>query len=106
MELTLEKIALRYEKDNHNRSSKAPLSLYLQLFNLLRDMIVKRDLPENYALPPSRQLAIRLGVSRSTIIRAYEFLRLEGFVESKQGSGHSIKPLQKKSSLTTSRHRF
>ena len=59
MELTLEKIALRYEKDNHNRSSKAPLSLYLQLFNLLRDMIVKRDLPENYALPPSRQLAIR-----------------------------------------------
>ena len=96
MELTLEKIALRYGKDNHNRSSKAPLSLYLQLFNLLRDMIVKRDLPENYALPPSRQLAIRLGVSRSTIIRAYEFLRLEGFVESKQGSGHSIKPLQKK----------
>ncbi len=71
-------------------------TLYIRIYNLIREMILKMDLPENEVLPASRVLAKSLGVSRSTIIRVYELLRLEGFVYSKQGAGHSIKPIQKK----------
>ena len=92
MELILEKIANRYHDLQQKPLPKEPQTLYTLIFNLLREMIIKMDLPENESLPASRILATELGVSRSTIIRAYEFLRLEGFVESKPGSGHIIKP--------------
>lgn len=96
MNIALEKIAIQYQILSEKKQSKDSLALYIRIYNMLRDMIVKLDLPENEILPPSRLLAAKLEVSRSTIIRAYEFLRLEGFIDSKPGSGHIIKPLQKK----------
>lgn len=94
MDLILQKIVDRYQKSKHTKGGNE-LNLYVRIYNLLKEMIVKQDLPENGLLPPSRTLAIGLSVSRSTIIRVYEFLRLEGFVESKPGSGHQIKPIQR-----------
>jgi GntR family transcriptional regulator / MocR family aminotransferase len=96
LELILEKIAKQFGEMVKKPIGKDVPTLYIRIYNLIREMILKMDLPENEALPASRVLAKSLGVSRSTIIRVYELLRLEGFVYSKQGAGHNIKPLQKK----------
>jgi GntR family transcriptional regulator/MocR family aminotransferase len=95
MGIILKKIIERYDISSQGVGGDDQ-NLYVRIYNLIREMIVKQDLPENNVLPPSRALAVGLGVSRSTIIRVYEFLRLEGFVESKPGSGHRIKPLQRR----------
>ena len=41
-------------------------------------------------LPSERDLARRLAVSRSTVVTAYDTLRSEGLLESRQGSGTRI----------------
>jgi GntR family transcriptional regulator/MocR family aminotransferase len=93
LDLILKKIADKYKTTLQNKPSKEVQTLYIKIFNLLKDMIIKMELPQNEMLPASRLLAKELGTSRSTIIRAYEFLRLEGFIDSKPGSGHVIKSL-------------
>ena len=49
------------------------------------------DLPHGSLLPPTRKLADTLGISRSTVVKAYELLRLEGYVESRAGSGYWVR---------------
>ncbi|GAB5467767.1 MAG: PLP-dependent aminotransferase family protein [Rhodospirillales bacterium] len=44
-------------------------------------------------LPPSRSLAVELGLSRSTVVTAYEQLAAEGYVEGRRGSGSYVIPL-------------
>ena len=41
-------------------------------------------------LPATRQLARELGVSRNTVLAAYEQLRAEGFIDGRVGSGSYI----------------
>lgn len=65
--------------------------LYLQLYNHIKKSIVNHDIPSGSVLPPTRTLAEALGVSRSTVIKAYDLLRLEGYVESRSGSGYRVK---------------
>jgi DNA-binding transcriptional MocR family regulator len=43
-------------------------------------------------LPAERELARRLGVSRTTVVSAYDLLRQEGLLLSRQGSGTRIRP--------------
>ncbi len=61
--------------------------LFVQVYESLRERIVSTQLSQNERLPPSRKLAEELGVSRSTVITAYEQLIAEGFVYSRTGSG-------------------
>ena len=70
-------------------NSKSDLSLYLKLYYIIKDAIIKRVIPENIKFPPSRILAIDLQISRSTIIKTYELLLLEKYIISKQGSGYT-----------------
>jgi len=53
----------------------------------LRQAIVEARLRAGEALPPSRQMAASLKVSRSTVTSAYERLAGEGFVEARVGAG-------------------
>ena len=62
-------------------------NIYQNLYHALRGAIVFGTLNENDALPPSRLMAKDLGVSRSTIIKAYDKLIGDGFAWSKSGSG-------------------
>src|SRR3546814_18498482 len=41
-------------------------------------------------LPATRQLANELGISRNTVLAAYEQLRAEGFIDGRVGSGSYI----------------
>ena len=58
-----------------------------QVYRHLRDAILEGRLQPCEALPPSRELAARLDLSRNTVMLAYERLRAEGFVDSHSGSG-------------------
>jgi DNA-binding transcriptional MocR family regulator len=49
-------------------------------------------LPAGLRLPPERELADLLSVSRNTVAMAYQLLRDDGMAESRQGSGTRIVP--------------
>jgi len=61
-------------------------SVFNQLVSQISSLIDSGDLQEGFQLPSSRQLAVSLGVNRSTVIRAYEELWALGYLESTPGS--------------------
>src|SRR5262245_53544579 len=61
--------------------------LYLQLYAHLQAAILAGQLKGGLKLPSTRTLADELGVSRNTILTAYEQLIAEGYLESVAGSG-------------------
>jgi GntR family transcriptional regulator / MocR family aminotransferase len=68
-----------------DRSADSPL--FRQLYELLRQMIVERELPGGTKLPSTRGLADGLGVSRHTVSTAVERLLSEGYLVGHRGSG-------------------
>jgi len=61
--------------------------LYQQLYTHMRTAILSGELKGGMKLPSTRALADELGVSRNTILNAYEQLLAEGYLESVEGSG-------------------
>ena len=64
-----------------------PDSLTSQLAEQLRDAIRRRRIAGGTRLPSSRQLSEQLSISRNTVVRAYDALVAEGFVDSRPASG-------------------
>lgn len=64
-----------------------PSPAYRGLAESLRVVITDGRIPVGVRLPSERQLMEMLGVSRTTVTRAYSELRDHGFVVSRQGSG-------------------
>lgn len=64
---------------------KKPLSA--QLFSALREAVLSGRLERGARMPSSRSLAADLGVSRTTVIQAYEQLQSEGYLEGREKSG-------------------
>jgi len=62
-------------------------ALNRQLYECLRGAILDGSLPALRALPASRDLAREIGMSRNTVLHAYEQLGAEGYVNSIVGSG-------------------
>jgi GntR family transcriptional regulator/MocR family aminotransferase len=71
-----------------DRSHAAPL--FEQICANLRSRIISGGLHEGTRLPPTRALASELGVSRSTVVTAYEQLVAEGYLSGVQGSGYKV----------------
>jgi len=65
-------------------------TLRLQVYQDLRRGIESGTLAPGSRLPPSRSLALELGVARNTVLWALERLRAEGFVEARVGSGSHV----------------
>ena len=61
--------------------------LYQRLADALRELVHAGDLQPGAALLPERALAKRLAVGRSTVVSAYDQLRRDGVLTSRQGSG-------------------
>ncbi len=57
-----------------------------QIYRQLRSQILNGELREGDSLASTRSLASDLGISRSTVVEAYDMLLAEGFLESRQGS--------------------
>jgi GntR family transcriptional regulator/MocR family aminotransferase len=70
---------------NLQRASSEPLSL--QLARQLGALIRAGRIGEGARLPASRPLAGDLGVSRSTVIEAYDQLAAEGYLSGRRGAG-------------------
>lgn len=68
-----------------NRGNGTPLNV--QLKQQIVAMIENGAWPVGYQLPPERELARLLGVSRNTVIQAYNRLEQEGILTSRQGCG-------------------
>jgi len=61
--------------------------LYAALADALRGAVERGELPEGTVLPPERELARRLHVSRTTVVGAYGALKEAGVLDSRQGRG-------------------
>jgi GntR family transcriptional regulator/MocR family aminotransferase len=73
-------------------SRDSGIPLFTQVSDLVRQGIVDGELQQDYRLPPSRSLAIELGVSRTTVVVAYDQLAAEGYIEGRRGSGFFVCP--------------
>lgn len=70
---------------NLDKGSRIPV--YRQIYETIRRSIVVGEFFPGKPLPSSRFLAKQLGISRMTVINAYEQLTAEGYLESKKGAG-------------------
>ncbi|HKE59472.1 MAG TPA: PLP-dependent aminotransferase family protein [Pyrinomonadaceae bacterium] len=71
-------------------SSSTPL--YYQVYQRLRSAILFGQLSPGTRLPSTRQMANDLGVSRNTLLSAFDQLTAEGYVEGKVGAGTFVSP--------------
>ncbi len=64
--------------------------LHRQAYRALRAAILARRLAPGAKLPPTRALAGELGLSRNTVLAAYEQLVAEGYASARIGSGTTV----------------
>jgi GntR family transcriptional regulator / MocR family aminotransferase len=74
------------------RSPESKTSLQHQIRQMLVAAILDGQLPPDAALPSSRELADQLGVARNTVVLAYQMLVEEGYLLSRERSGHFVNP--------------
>lgn len=71
-----------------DRDASTPV--FEQICAAIRLRAASGDMAPGSKLPPTRVFATELGVSRSTIVTAYEQLVAEGYLSSQQGSGYRL----------------
>jgi len=64
--------------------------LYRQLYGYLKAEILSGRLPQGEKIPPTRELAVQLGLNRMTISSAYELLEGEGLIRTHVGRGSFV----------------
>lgn len=64
--------------------------IYQQIYECAKRDIIVGAFEHGQKLPSIRALSSRLGIARNTVDAAYRQLQVEGFVESKQGSGFIV----------------
>src|SRR3982751_5629869 len=78
-------------------SLDGPGPMFQRVYEALRAEILEGRLVSGARLPSSRALARESGVSRTTVLLAYDQLLAEGYVEGRAGSGtyvsHSLPDL-------------
>jgi GntR family transcriptional regulator / MocR family aminotransferase len=67
---------------------------YAQLTRAIKAAVLSGRLASGARLPPTRALAQELGLSRITVLAAYEQLRGDGFIMGRVGSGSYVSTLQ------------
>ncbi|MCR4425866.1 MAG: PLP-dependent aminotransferase family protein [Firmicutes bacterium] len=73
-----------------DRRSREPL--FAQIRDQIRDLVSQGALPPGVRLPPTRDLADSLGVSRAVVVQAYDELAALGTIESSVGRGSFVAP--------------
>jgi DNA-binding transcriptional MocR family regulator len=73
-----------------DRSSREPI--YRQISRQIRELITSGRLPAGFRLPPERRLAEAVGVSRSTVLIAYQELRADDLIDAHVGRGTTVTP--------------
>lgn len=73
----------RYEMTKHQKT-------YTQVVDYFRERILAGELRPGDKLPPEREVAEELGVSRNSVREAIKVLDMTGVISSQQGSGNYI----------------
>ncbi|WP_413380860.1 PLP-dependent aminotransferase family protein [Alkalihalobacillus sp. 1P02AB] len=71
---------------------KGDISLTKQVYQHIRQLILSEQLTGQSRLPSTRELANQIGVSRNTVLAAYEQLLYEGYIYMKEKSGTYVTP--------------
>ena len=80
---------LTYAIDKRDEKSK-----YQYLYSAIKGDILSGTLKKNEKLPSKRSLAEHLGVSLITVETAYQMLKDEGYIESRERSGYYVTELK------------
>ncbi|MGR3886617.1 MocR-like pyridoxine biosynthesis transcription factor PdxR [Pseudomonas sp. 1152_12] len=72
-----------------------------QLYEALRQRVLDGRLVSGTRLPSTRDLAKALSISRNSVVRAYDQLYAEGFIESRVGDGTYVAQLPTAKKLST-----
>jgi GntR family transcriptional regulator/MocR family aminotransferase len=76
--------------DNVSVDHRSPRPLHMQVYDAIRCAILDGQLRAGLRLPSTRTFASELGISRNTMVAAYEQLTSEGYLESLVGSGTRV----------------
>ncbi len=68
----------------------SPLPLYKQLYEAIRQAILRGTLSKGLRLPSTRSMATELRVSRNIVVIAFEQLTAEGYLKAKTGAGSFV----------------
>lgn len=68
------------------------IPLFRQIADQIRRAVEDQRLPPGFRLPPTRQLALDLGVNRNTVVAAFDLLIQEGLISSHTGRGSFVNP--------------
>jgi GntR family transcriptional regulator/MocR family aminotransferase len=85
-EFAIQRISNEYELLQSSKEDKK----YTLLYKAIKRCIRKRELPDQWLLPPTRILSISMALSRTTVLKSYELLLLEKLILSKVGSGNRV----------------
>ena len=80
---------LTYSMNHRDEKSK-----YYYLYSAIKEDILSGVLKKNAKLPSKRSLAEHLGVSLITVETAYQMLKEEGYIESRERIGYYVTALQ------------
>ena len=80
---------LTYPMNQRDEKSK-----YYYLYSAIKEDILSGVLKKNEKLPSKRSLAEHLGVSLITVETAYQMLKDEGYIESRERSGYFVTELK------------
>lgn len=80
----------RIKKELQVQQQKKQTNKYILLYRVMKNCILKHEIPHDWLLPSTRVLAQELNLSRTTVIKAYELLLLEKLILAKAGSGNRV----------------
>ncbi len=90
--MTITSPALPFDPMGIKLDAKRGLSR--ELYQVLRARVLDGRLGSGTRMPASRDLALALGVSRNTVVRAYDQLYAEGFLAGRVGDGTYVAVLE------------
>jgi len=73
----------------------APVRLYESAIEQIMELIKNNELKPGDKLPPERELAEKLSISRGSLREAFRVLESRGFIKSKPGGGRYIREIRK-----------
>lgn len=72
----------------------APVRLYESVIEQIMDLIKNNELKPGDKLPPERELAEKLSISRNSLREAFRVLESRGLIKSKPGGGRFIREIR------------
>ena len=72
-----------------------PVRLYESAIKQIMDLVKRSELKPGDKLPPERELAEKLSISRGSLREAFRVLESRGFIKSKPGGGRYIREIRK-----------